>query len=215
MNGYFVTGTDTGVGKTHVTAALARAARNLGKKVFAHKPVESGCEAIDGHLFGADMEALAKAAGDWQQGDLRGIYRLRSPVAPYVAAVEDGIEIDFAKIKRTVEDGAAQAEVTLVEGAGGWRVPLTGSQDIADLARDLGLPVVIVCRGTLGTINHSLLTIEAVERDGCRVGAVVLSKRPEESHDFTRNNAEQIRRRWSKAPIVIVENDESVFRGLF
>ncbi|MBV8759399.1 MAG: dethiobiotin synthase, partial [Deltaproteobacteria bacterium] len=170
---------------------------------------------IDGHLFGADMEALAKAAGDWQQGDLRGIYRLRSPVAPYVAAVEDGIEIDFAKIKRTVEDGAAQAEVTLVEGAGGWRVPLTGSQDIADLARDLGLPVVIVCRGTLGTINHSLLTIEAVERDGCRVGAVVLSKRPEESHDFTRNNAEQIRRRWSKAPIVIVENDESVFRGLF
>ncbi len=214
MNGYFVTGTDTGVGKTHVTAALARCARTLGKKVFAFKPVESGCEAINGHLFGADMEALAKAAGDWQHGDLRGVYRLRSPVAPYVAAVEDKVAIDLARIVRTAKDGAGQADVSLVEGAGGWRVPLTGSQDIADLARELGLPVVVVSRATLGTINHSLLSVEAVERDGCRVAALVLSQRPEESSAFTRSNAEQIRRRW-KGQVLIYDGNDSLFRALF
>jgi len=215
MNGYFVTGTDTGVGKTHVTSALARCARGLGKKVFAFKPVESGCEVVDGHLVGADMELLVQAGGDWQQGDLRGVYKLRSAVAPYVAALEDHVDIDLARIKRTVQDGAAQADVALVEGAGGWRVPLTPGQDIADLARELGLPVVIVCRATLGTINHSLLTIEAVERDGCRVAAVVLSRRPEESHAFTRSNCEQIRRRWPKGEILIYDGDVSVLGPLF
>lgn len=214
MNGYFVTGTDTGVGKTHVTAALARCARTGGKKVFAFKPVESGCEAINGHLFGADMEALAKAAGDWQHGDLRGVYQLRSPVAPYVAAVEDKVEIDLGRIVRTVKDGAGQADVTLVEGAGGWRVPLTSGQDIADLAREVGLPIVVVSRATLGTINHSLLTVEAVERDGCRVAALVLSQRPEESSEFTRSNAEQIARRW-KGRILVYQGDDSLFRVLF
>ncbi|HSN30801.1 MAG TPA: dethiobiotin synthase [Kofleriaceae bacterium] len=214
MNGYFITGTDTGVGKTHVTAALARSARTLGKKVFAFKPVESGCEAINGHLFGADMEALAKAAGDWQQGDLRGVYRLRSPVAPYVASIEDKVEIELARIVRTAKDGAGQADITLVEGAGGWRVPLTANQDIADLARELGLPVVVVCRATLGTINHSLLSIEAVERDGCRVAALVLSRRPDESPEFARSNAEQIGRRW-KGQVLVYEGPDSVFRGLF
>lgn len=215
MNGYFVTGTDTGVGKTHVTTALARYARSLGKKVFAFKPVESGCEAVDGHLVGADMELLCQASGDWQQGDLRGVYRLRSAVAPYVASLEDHVEIDLARIQRTVEDGAGQADVTLVEGAGGWRVPLTAGQDIADLARALGMPIVVVCRATLGTINHSLLTVEAVERDGCRVAAVVLSRRPEESHAFTKSNCEQIRRRWPKGEILIYDGDLSVLRPLF
>jgi dethiobiotin synthetase len=215
MNGFFVTGTDTGVGKTHVTEALARCARTLGKKVFAFKPVESGCELLDGELVGADMETLARAAGNWQQGDLRGLFRLRSPVAPFVAASEDGVGISLAGIRGKVQEGAGQADVTLVEGAGGWRVPLTASEDIADLARDLGLPVVIVCRATLGTINHSRLTIEAVERDGCRVGAVVLSRRPEESLAFAESNAEQIRQRWSKAPVVVYEGQDSVFRDLF
>lgn len=215
MKGFFVTGTDTGVGKTHVTTGLARCARALGKKVFAFKPVESGCEAIDGHLFGSDMEALSKAAGDWQEGELRGIYRLRSPVAPYVASLEDSVDIDFAHIKRTVKDGAAQAEVTLVEGAGGWRVPLTEKHDIADLARELALPVVVVSRGTLGTINHSLLTLEAIERDGCKVAVLVLSRRPEESESFAASNAEQVLRRWPKGTVIVYGSDESVFRPLF
>jgi dethiobiotin synthetase len=215
MNGFFVTGTDTGVGKTHVTQSLARSARTLGKKVFAFKPVESGCEEVEGRLVGADMEMLCQAAGQWQQGELRGLYRLRSPVAPFVAAQQDGVELDLTRIARTVAAGAAESDVTLVEGAGGWRVPLTPTKDIADLARELGLPVVIVCRATLGTINHSLLTIEAVERDGCRVAAVVLSRRPDENLSFAHSNVEQITHRWSKAPVLVYEGHDSVFRGLF
>jgi dethiobiotin synthetase len=214
MTGYFVTGTDTGVGKTTVTSALARCARTLGKKVFAFKPVESGCEAVDGHLVGADMDALWKAAGSWQTGELRGVYRLRMPVAPLVAARAEAVEVDLARIDRVFRDGAGQSEVALVEGAGGWRVPITETADVSRLARQTGLPVVIVSRATLGTINHSLLTIEAVERDGCRIAAVVLSRRPDEAADFALSNREQILGRW-KGTVLVYEGSDSVFRPLF
>jgi dethiobiotin synthetase len=214
MTGYFVTGTDTGVGKTTVTSALARCARTLGKKVFAFKPVESGCEAVDGHLVGADMDALWKAAGSWQTGELRGVYRLRMPVAPLVAARAEAVEVDLARIDRVFRDGVGQSEVALVEGAGGWRVPITETADVSRLARQTGLPVVIVSRATLGTINHSLLTIEAVERDGCRIAAVVLSRRPDEAADFALSNREQILGRW-KGTVLVYEGSDSVFRPLF
>jgi dethiobiotin synthetase len=214
MTGYFITGTDTGVGKTHVTASLARCARSLGKKVFAFKPIETGCEAIDGHLVGSDQQVLWRAAGSWQQGDLRGVYMLRSPVAPLVAAEEEQVHIDFDRIQRTLEDGASQADVTLVEGAGGWRVPLTPEHDINALAKRIGFPLIVVSRATLGTINHSLLTVEAAEREGCKVAALVLSRRPEESEAFAENNARQIRRRW-KGNVLVLCGDESVFCPLF
>ena len=214
MIGYFVTGTDTGVGKTHVTQALARCARMLGKKVFAFKPVETGCEGIDGELIGSDQQALWQASGQWQVGDLRGVYKLRSPVAPLVAAEQEGQEIDFGRILRTLHDGASQADVTLVEGAGGWRVPLTVDLDMNDLAKRVGLPIVVVARATLGTINHSLLTVEAIEREGCPVAALVLSRRPEENLEFTRSNVRQVARRWS-GTILVYEGQDAIFKPLF
>jgi len=214
MTGYFVTGTDTGVGKTHVSQALARCARLLGKKVFAFKPIETGCEGIDGELIGSDQQALWQASGQWQHGDLRGVYKLRSPVAPLVAAEEEGVEIDLDRILRTLNDGAAQADVTVVDGAGEWRVPITAEHDQNELVRRIGLPVVVVARGTLGTINHSLLALEAIERDGCTVAALVLSRRPEENQHFTENNAFQIGRRWS-GKIMVYEGDDSLFDPLF
>lgn len=214
MTGYFVTGTDTGVGKTHVTEALARSARTLGKKVFAFKPVETGCEVIGDRRVGADMEALWKAAGSWQTGDLRGVYHFLSPVAPLVAAREESVEIDLDRVDRVFREGAAQAEVSLIEGAGGWRVPFTETADTSVLAKRSGLPVVVVARATLGTINHSLLTIEAVERDGCQVAALVLSRRPEESADFARGNRDQILERW-KGTVIVYEGSDSVLRSLF
>lgn len=214
MTGYFITGTDTGVGKTHVTEALARCARTLGKKVFAFKPVETGCELVDGRLAGSDMDALWKAAGSWQEGELRGVYRLRNPVAPLVAARAESLELDLERIHRVYEQGAQQADVSLVEGAGGWRVPITASADMAVLARQTGLPVVVVARATLGTINHSLLTLEAVERDGCSVAALVLSRRPEDHRDFALSNCEQIAAQW-KGQILIYEGSDAVLRPLF
>ena len=214
MTGYFVTGTDTGVGKTHVTQALARCARLLGKKVFAFKPIETGCEGIDGELIGADQQALWTASGQWQEGELRGAYKLRSPVAPLVAAEQEGQQIDFDRIGRILRDGASQADVTLVEGAGGWRVPLTAQHDMNELARQMGLPMIVVARATLGTINHSLLTIDAIERDGCAVAALVLSRRAEENAEFAENNAYQISRRW-QGTILIYEGQDEMFQPFF
>ena len=214
MTGYFVTGTDTGVGKTHVTEALARCARVMGKKVFAFKPIETGCEHMDGRLAGSDMEALCKAAGGWQQGELRGVYRLRNPVAPLVAARAESIDIDLRRIDDVLRQGSSQADVTLVEGAGGWRVPITNDIDMGALAKRIALPVIIVARATLGTINHSLLTVEAVEREGCTVAALILSRRPEDSRDFALSNCEQISAQW-RGRVLVYEGSDAILRPLF
>lgn len=187
MKGFFVTGTDTGVGKTFVSCALVRAARAAGLRVFAFKPIETGCPAGG---FGEDQRALAEAEG----GVARGTYRFRLPAAPLVAATAEGTTIDLARVAEDL-DGAAGYDRVLVEAAGGWRVPITVTADTADLARMCGLPVLVVARAGLGTINHSVLTVEAVGRDGLHVAGVVLSVRPEDDVEFARSNAAQIRQR--------------------
>nr|MBA3460968.1 dethiobiotin synthase [Deltaproteobacteria bacterium] len=166
MKGFFVTGTDTGVGKTFVTCALARKAREAGRKVFAFKPIETG---VTGE-WGEDQMALAEASGDVR----RGTYRFRLAAAPRVASEAEGVEIDLDRIASEFQSGARCAERVLVEAAGGWRVPVTRAHDTSCLARIIGLPVLVVARAGLGTINHTLLTIEAIERDGLRLGALVL-----------------------------------------
>lgn len=212
MNGYFITGTDTNAGKTYVTCALAERARQVGHKVFAFKPIETGCEpGASGGLVGADQTLLVAAAGGWQQGPLRGLYRYPLPAAPLVAASQHGETVDLGLIQQTARRGAEQAgtTLTLVEGAGGWRVPITATADMSTLARALALPVLIVARATLGTINHTLLTIEAVERDGAPVAGVVLSQRPEDPGEAALSNQVEIQRRWP-GRIVRLELDSSV-----
>ncbi len=199
---YFVTGTDTGAGKTYVSSALLRRARALGKRTFGFKPVETGCT----ETLGADQRVLSEAAGGWQSDGLCGIYRLRNPVAPYIAARAEGITIDVDLVVNTARDIAATVSFTVVEGAGGWRVPLTTNVDMAALAQRIGAPVVIAARAGLGTINHSLLTVEAVERDGCTVAALILSRRPDEDRIFSQQNADEIRRRWDGQVIVLADD---------
>lgn len=208
MNGYFVTGTDTGVGKTFVTAALAKRGRELGKRVFAWKPIETGCGSVNGQLVGEDQEAISS---DWQQGELRGLYRFRRPVAPLMAARAEG-RIEPERIVETFRLGA-NADLVLVEGAGGWRVPITDDLDMGGLAKRLGLPVIVVARGALGTINHTLLTVEAVGRDGQEIAAVVISCRPGEDPSFVEENANEIRRRFS-GPVLSLWTDPRVLDGL-
>ncbi len=193
MIGAFVTGTDTGVGKTFVTSALARRARELGQRVFAFKPIETGCH---GEL-GEDQQALTQAAGGWQRGELAGAYSFELAAAPLVSATAEGAEISPERVLHLAASGACQADLSLVEGAGGWRVPITRVLDMSGLARALALPVVVVARAGLGTINHSLLTVEAIERDGLTVSALVLSRRAGEDDVFARSNADQIRAAWS------------------
>jgi dethiobiotin synthetase len=208
MNGYFVTGTDTNVGKTYVTCGLARRARERGRHVFAFKPVETGCAmGADGYV-GADQDLLAAAAGDWQHGALRGPYRFALPAAPLVAARAENAAIDLDLIVHTAREGALNGPsmLTLVEGAGGWRVPLTSEADMGTLARRLGLPVLVVARAGLGTINHTLLTVEAIRRDEVPIAAVVLSRRPEDDPVFCESNRAEILRRWPGVVLVFDSN---------
>lgn len=169
--GLFITGTDTGVGKTRVAAALARALRQRGVDVGVLKPAETGV----GEAGPADARALREAAGSSEA--LAGIcpQAFALPAAPAVAAAAEGRTVDREAIRGAFAAQAAGHELVLVEGAGGLRVPLDEGLDMAGLARELGLPVLVVARAALGTINHTRLTLEAAERDGLAVAGVVIS----------------------------------------
>lgn len=194
-SGFFITGTGTGVGKTFVTAGLARLARDAGLRVFAFKPIETACPLVGERRVGEDQETLALAAGDWQRGELRNLYCFERPLAPLEAAAHEQRTIDLFHVERVFARGAAEADLALVEGAGGWRVPITLAEDMAALACRLRLPIIIVGAAGLGTINHTLLTVEAVERNGCSIAQIVLSRHPQDDLGFARDNAREIGRR--------------------
>ncbi len=201
-HGYFITGTGTSVGKTFVATALARRARALNQRVFAFKPIETG---VVGSI-GEDQQALVDAAGGWQADELAGLYRFRLPAAPSVAADE---EISFSRILETLQSGSALVDLTLVEGAGGWRVPISMDEDMSSLAQLCGFPILVVATATLGTINHSLLTIEAIERSGQRVAGLILSQRPNDEPNQVTTNLEQLRIRWP-GPIEVLSTSPNV-----
>ena len=171
MSAVFVSGTDTGCGKTAVACALARSLRAAGKRVRVLKPIETGC--VDG--IPADARALAEAAGDDAPLERLCPYRFALPAAPEVAARAEGIAIDLARIESALALADKDADLVIVEGAGGLLVPIAPGLDMAGLARHLGLPLLVATRATLGTINHTLLTLEAARARGLRVLGVVVS----------------------------------------
>lgn len=177
MKGLFVTGTDTGVGKTAVTCALVRALRGLGLEVGAMKPVESGCAELHGALVPEDGLALQAAAGGGDPLELVTPYRLRAPLAPGLAAAAEGVDVSFDRIEAALGQLCVRhPDGVLVEGAGGLLVPLEpGLQSVADLAVRLGLPVLVVARPGLGTVNHTALTIEALSLRGLACVGVLLN----------------------------------------
>jgi len=193
----FVTGTDTGVGKTTVACAILAAGRARGLRVDAIKPVETGCTpAASGALYPADAAALARAAlGD--DAAPRAVLTFRAPLAPSVAAELEGTAIDIDLVERGVRAlRQRRPDLFLVEGAGGLLVPLTDTVDMAALAASLELPLVVVARDGLGTINHTLLTLEAAARRSLDVAGVVLSGTTAgtSSRDAERNALEISRR---------------------
>lgn len=161
--GVFVTGTDTGVGKTRVAVALIHKLRGQGLRVAAMKPVASG--GMSGAL-NADVAALVAAAD--VVADLADVnpYAFVEPVAPHIAAESSGVRIELDVLAAAFARLAAAADVVVVEGAGGWRVPLNDTDDMADLAQRLGLPVVLVVGLRLGCLNHALLTAESIAARG-------------------------------------------------
>ena len=176
--GVFVTGTDTGVGKTVVAATLARLLRMNGVSVGVMKPVTSGCRLENGKLVSDDARLLCQAAGIELCDDVAP-FCLREAIAPADAARIDGVRIDFSLIKEAFTRLAAAYQYVIVEGAGGLMVPLAGGLLIADLARELELPLLVVARPGLGTINHTVLTCFAARQLGLQVAGVIVNGMPE------------------------------------
>lgn len=176
MSSVFVTGTDTGVGKTLVACALLRRLVQAGGSAIGMKPVAAGCvETAEGRI-NEDVEALLAASTVRADRALVNPYALKEPIAPHIAAARESVRIDLERIRDCFERLRVLAESVVVEGAGGFCVPLTESQDAADLARMLGLPVVLVVGMRLGCLNHALLTQEAVLSRGLRLAGWVANR---------------------------------------
>jgi dethiobiotin synthetase len=171
---YFVTGTDTEVGKTTIAAGLLHAARLAGLSTAAAKPVASGCVRTTDGLRNDDALALLGQCSLALGYDEINPFAFEPAIAPHLAAREAGVELSVAgllpAVRRVLDKGA---DFSLVEGAGGWRVPLAGRENLSDLAVALGLPVILVVGVRLGCINHALLSVEAIERDGLRLAGWV------------------------------------------
>ena len=166
---WFITGTDTEIGKTYSTCALLHAARAQGLTALGMKPVAAGAEMVSGERLNEDVAAL-RAAGSFDPGlGLLNPWCLATPIAPHIAAAEEGVRIAPGPIIDVLAALRQRAEVVLVEGVGGFRVPLADDYDSADLATELALPVILVVGLRLGCINHALLTVEAIERRGLKL----------------------------------------------
>jgi dethiobiotin synthetase len=186
----FVTGTSTEVGKSVVAAAIARTAFAAGRSVAVFKPAVSGLDELEGGE--ADHELLRRASGSAQTDDEIAPYRYGPAVSPHLAAEMAGEEISPAVLVEGAQRAANAAEVLVAEGVGGFLVPLTPSYLVRDFAVALGLPVVVVASPGLGTINHTLLTVEAVRGAGLEVRAVVLNPWPSKPDAMLESNRETI-----------------------
>jgi dethiobiotin synthetase len=172
-NGIFVAGTDTGVGKTLVACALLRAYALRGERVVGMKPVAAGVDEAAGESINADVTALRAASNVAAPLASMNPYAFAPPIAPHLAARQAGAKIEMAHIAAAYRDLAARAERVIVEGAGGALVPLNELDDMLDVARSLGLPVVLVVGVRLGCINHALLTAAAIRARGLQLAAWV------------------------------------------
>lgn len=186
--GVFVTGTGTEVGKTVVAAAIARTLADEGRRVAVFKPAVTGLDE-EGET---DHALLRRASGSTQSDGEIAPYRYGPPASPHLAAAMAGEEIAPERLQRAAAEAAAGAEAIVCEGVGGLLVPLSASYLVRDLAADLGYPLVIVAAPGLGTINHTLLTIESARAAGLEVAAVVLNPWPAQPSEIERSNRETI-----------------------
>lgn len=195
---FFVAGTDTGVGKTLVTSALLLAARQRGFSTLGLKPVAAGCEQTDAGLRNDDAVALQAASTVAVSYDQVNPIALREAIAPHLAAKHEGRSLQAARLAGLCRGALSKADLVLIEGAGGWRVPLTGRETLAQLAVELQLPVILVVGIRLGCLNHALLTAEAVRNDRLQLAGWVANVIDPETA-FIDENIETLER-WLGAP---------------
>jgi len=189
VEGVFVTGTGTEVGKTVVAAAIAHTLADEGKRVAVFKPAVTGLESDAGE---PDHALLRRAAGSEQSDDEIAPYRYGPPMSPHLAANLAGEEIQSERLLDGARAAAAGSEALVCEGVGGLLVPLAAGYLVRDFAADLGLPLAVAASPALGTINHTLLTIEAARSAGLAVAAVILTPWPERPGQVEESNRETI-----------------------
>ena len=165
----FVAGTDTGIGKTHVSCALLHALRADGARAAGMKPVASGCAPTREGLRNEDALALIAASDPQPDYAMCNPYAFEPAIAPHLAAADADVQIAFAPIESAYAHLAARADLVVVEGVGGWAVPLSDSLEAADIPRRLNLPVILVVGLRLGCINHARLSARAILDDGCEL----------------------------------------------
>lgn len=177
FNSYFIIGTDTNVGKTYVASALVRHFADAGLKTIGMKPIASGCEQNpQGELLNDDVLALTVASNVHASLDLINPYRFAPAIAPHIAAEQACVEMQLDVIADAYQQLKSLAEVVIVEGAGGFLVPINQQQTLADLAVKLELPIILVVGMKLGCINHALLTVEAIQARGLELAGWVANE---------------------------------------
>ena len=200
VKGLFVTGTDTGVGKTLFTCALLRAYVGAGFRAVGMKPVAAGATPDNGALVNEDVAAMTAASNVAAPAALVNPYCFEPPIAPHIAAARAGVTVEIERIASAYAGLAALADRVVVEGAGGFRVPLGPGADTADLARRLGLPVVLVVGVRLGCLNHAILTADAVRAAGLTLAGWV-ANHVDADMPYAGDNVEALRTRLP-APLV-------------
>lgn len=173
---YFITATDTDAGKTYIASALVRHFAQLGLKSVGMKPIAAGCEWGDGVLQNSDVLQLRQASNVDAPLSLINPYAFQPPIAPHIAAQQAGIEIGLDKIQQAFVQLSQLADVVIVEGAGGFLVPLNDNQTMADLAVALNIPVILVVGLRLGCINHALLSVQAIQARGLTLAGWVANQ---------------------------------------
>lgn len=210
MKRIVVAGTDTDVGKTHVSAALLAKVRLSGGNPIGLKPVAAGADYRDGQAYSDDAARLALGAGF--HGPLEAInpYLFEPPIAPHVAADQVGVELSALEIAGWAEQQAAQHSHALLEGAGGWRVPLNEQEYFSDIARHLQWDVVLVVGMRLGCISHALLTAEAIRSDGLNLAGWVANRVDPQQAVFEQN-LQTLKKRLSAPLLGVVDYSDRPF----
>ena len=199
---FFITGTDTGVGKTAAACILARSFRAAGYRVGVMKPVETGCADKDGKLIPQDALRLKEASGSTAALETINPYRFTLPLSPHTASEHFGATIEFDNIKSCFDELIKENDVMLVEGAGGLLVPVSEGRTMADLAIYLGMPLIVVSANRLGTINHTLLTVHCALSKGLKVAGVILNNTTPKDGDISREYNRADIERLSPVPVL-------------
>ncbi len=199
---YFITGTDTNVGKTYVTCLLLAALQRQGKNCVGYKPISCGDR--------SDAHALLAASTDktLPLADINPLH-LKAPLSPYVAAMMENCSIDLDNLRSAFFPLAQQHDSVLVEGAGGWEVPISATQTLADFAESLSLPIILVVDNKLGALNHTILTVRNIQQRGLKCAGIILNHTRDERDTASISNRQVIEQHLSVPVIAEIMHGET------